>query len=767
MPSIEELQALTKAQGETVRALKAEKKPKDDPELVAAIKKLGELKKELENANRPVETNPFVRTRQELDDVCKRRFFYRPAFDIYGGCAGFYTYGPPGAALKANIISEWRRHFVIEENLLEIEDPTIMPHDVLKTSGHVDRFNDFMVKDTGKEELFYRADKLLEEELDKRMKLPACTPDEKVQYNKDLLAADSFSREELGAKLKEYGIKAPDTGNELSEPYEFNLMFPTPIGPSGLIQGYLRPETAQGIFLNYKFCAEQNNERMPFGVAQIGKSYRNEIAPRGGLVRQREFTQAEIEFFVKPGPKKFEKFAALRDMTITMLPSPIQLEGKAAIEKTLGAAVDDGTIANETLAYFVGRTAQFLIGVGVNKNHLRFRQHLPTEMAHYACDCWDAEIEVSTGWMETVGIADRSAYDLTVHAQKTKVDLYAQEKLDTPISVEVVALAKKAGALVGKEFKKDAALVKAYLEGLSPEEAKELQAKTEAAGTSTVLINGTEFTIKKEHAQFDIKTETKTFKNYTPNVIEPSFGIDRIFTAVVEHSYYARPQDPEEKDAAKIVRGVLSLQAEVAPYKAIIMPLDQRVSANAQYQEMEATLRKGLSVRGINYKVDDSGASIGRRYARNDELGIPLAITVDFESIGIGEKETDKSNLRTVTMRERDSVTQVRMPVDEVAETVAKVISRQCSWEDIQAQYVEQRQSASQSIGDAGAAAAGGGVAGEAGEKAAGGKASVEAYVKKHKVTEILNAAVNDALASKPADPIAHIAAFLASKAPK
>ena len=302
------LQTKIKEAGDKVKALKADKKPKDDPELVAALSELNAAKAELAELTKPVETNPFAKVRAELDDVCKRRFFYRPAFDIYGGCAGFYTYGPPGSALKANITALWRKHFIIEENLMEIEDPTITPHDVLKTSGHVDRFNDFMVKDSKHEDKFYRADKLLEGEMETRLKVPTITEAERTQYKKDLLAADSFSGPELGAKLKEYGIKAPDTGNDLTDPYPFNLMFPTPIGPSGLLQGYLRPETAQGIFLNYKYCAEQNAEKMPFGVAQIGKSYRNEIAPRGGLVRQREFTQAEIEFFCRPKNKDFEKF---------------------------------------------------------------------------------------------------------------------------------------------------------------------------------------------------------------------------------------------------------------------------------------------------------------------------------------------------------------------------------------------------------------------------------------------------------------------------
>lgn len=589
-------------------------------------------------------------------------------------------YGPPGAALKANIMALWRRHFIIEESLMEIEDPTIMPHEVLKTSGHVDRFNDFMVQDVLQSDKFFRADKLLEEECERRLKLPTVTEEERTQLNKDLVAADAFSKEELGAKLKEYAIKAPETGNDLTDPYEFNLMFPTPIGPSGMVQGYLRPETAQGIFLNYKFCSEQNSDKMPFGVAQVGKSYRNEIAPRGGLVRQREFTQAEIEFFCKPGEKPFEKFASLRSLELQMLSSPLQLDGKPPVLMTLGEAVDKKMIANETLGYFIGRTAQFLMIAGVKHQSLRFRQHLPTEMAHYACDCWDAEIEVSTGWMETVGIADRSAYDLTVHADKTKVDLCAQEKLETPVSVEVVYLNKKAGALLGKDFKKDAAVVKTFLEGLQMDEAKALQAEVAAAGSKVVSINGQEFTLSKDHCVFEVRTDTKHYQAYVPHVIEPSFGIDRVFTAVLEHSYYARPQDPNDKE--KINRGVLALTPDVAPYKAIIMPLDQRIASNTKYLEMVARFRGELSTHGINYKVDDSGASIGKRYARNDELGIPLAITVDFDSIGQGEG--DAALVGTVTLRERDSCTQVRMPVADVVDVVAAICARRMTWNQVQ-----------------------------------------------------------------------------------
>ena len=283
----------------------------------------------------------FAAARPDLDDLIKRRFFYRQAFEIYGGVAGFYTYGPPGAAVKQNLIDLWRKHFVIEENLLEVDDTNIMPYDVLATSGHVERFNDFIVKDALDPNKFYRADKLLEDVMDARMAAKEATPELKKEYQTVKAQADAYSREELWEVFKKYLIKSPETGNELTEPQAFNLMFPVPIGPSGDQSGFLRPETAQGIFLNFKFCLEQNAGNMPFGVAQVslaassspvaartrspahpaslpagqparsprlaasqvGKAFRNEIAPRGGLIRTREFTQAEIEWFVKPGAK--------------------------------------------------------------------------------------------------------------------------------------------------------------------------------------------------------------------------------------------------------------------------------------------------------------------------------------------------------------------------------------------------------------------------------------------------------------------------------
>jgi len=186
----------------------------------------------------------FGKNEALLADLTKRRFFYRQAFDIYGGTAGLYTYGPPGCALKNNICAQWRKHFIIEDNMMELEDPAVTPYRVLDASGHVERFSDFMCKDPSDEGKFYRADQLLEAHIEALLEKGGLSEAEATKHKKVHAQADAYDAKELGAKLKEYGIKSPE-GNELSEPYPFNLMFPTQIGPSGKDPGFLRPETAQ------------------------------------------------------------------------------------------------------------------------------------------------------------------------------------------------------------------------------------------------------------------------------------------------------------------------------------------------------------------------------------------------------------------------------------------------------------------------------------------------------------------------------------------
>lgn len=618
----------------------------------------------------------FEKNRVEVESLCKRRFFFRQGSEIYGGVSGFYTYGPPGCALKTNIIQQWRKHFVIEEQLMEIEDTNIMPHQVLKASGHVDRFSDFLVRDEKDEKKFYRADKLLEDVMEAKLKEKGISEAQKKEFTSVKNQADAYSKEELVQVFAKYEVKAPDSGNKLTDPEPFNLMFPTPIGPSGLIQGYLRPETAQGIFLNYKFCLEQNANRLPFGVAQIGKAFRNEIAPRQGLTRQREFTQAEIEFFVKPTDKKHPKFEALSNLKLQLYSSPRQLSGDSHEEIKIGDAVNSGMVNNQTLGFFISRTYLFLLSLGMKPESVRFRQHLPTEMAHYAADCWDAEIETCYGWLECVGIADRACFDLNAHAEATKVDLLYRETLETPIETEALVLKKEAGIVVMKAFKKQGKGVKLWLEALEQDKLESLVEEVKAKGSASrtvALPDGTseDITFLPEHVACDKKTIKQNTISFMPGVVEPSFGIDRILFATLEHAYYARPKD--ETDDGKQTRGVLAFPSVIAPYKVTFLPQDQRIGRDDKYIEMKGLMQKRVSALGHSCTVDESNASLGRRYSRNDELGIPFACTVDFDSMKDG----------CVTLRERDSMKQVRLAAAEVGPLIHELCWGRKQWSDV------------------------------------------------------------------------------------
>jgi glycyl-tRNA synthetase len=212
-----------------------------------------------------------------VKNTLERRLFYIPSFKIYGGVAGLYDYGPWGCAVETNLLNLWRQHFVMEEDMFEIRCPCVTPEVVLKASGHVDKFTDLMVKDevTGD---CHRADHLLKNFLNDILAKDAkITAQKKREILTDLASLDEFTGPELGAKIKAYNIKAPDTGNELSEPYPFNLMFATTIGPTGLVPGYMRPETAQGIFVNFKDLYYENGNKLPFAAAQIGSAFRNEV----------------------------------------------------------------------------------------------------------------------------------------------------------------------------------------------------------------------------------------------------------------------------------------------------------------------------------------------------------------------------------------------------------------------------------------------------------------------------------------------------------
>ncbi|KAK8693032.1 hypothetical protein V6N13_070631 [Hibiscus sabdariffa] len=603
--------------------------------------------------------------RQIVVNTLERRLFYVPSFKIYGGVAGLYDYGPPGCAVKANVLAFWRQHFVLEENMLEVDCPCVTPEIVLKASGHVDKFTDLMVKDE-KTGTCYRADHLLKDFCKDKLEKDVNMAAEKAAELKHVLAVlDDLSAEELGEKIKEYAIVAPDTKNSLSDPYPFNLMFQTSIGPSGLSPGFMRPETAQGIFVNFKDLYYYNGNKLPFAAAQIGQAFRNEISPRQGLLRVREFTLAEIEHFVDPDDKSHPKFSDVSTLEFLMFPREEQVSGQPAKRTCLGEAVSKGTVNNETLGYFIGRVYLFLTYLGIDKDRLRFRQHLANEMAHYAADCWDAEIECSFGWIECVGIADRSAYDLRAHTDKSGVPLVAHEKFAEPREVEklVIAPVKKE---LGLAFKGDQRMVCEALEAMSEKEAMGMKANLESKGEVefNVCTLAKDVTIKKNMVAISKEIKKEHQRVFTPSVIEPSFGIGRIIYCLYEHSFYTRPSKTGDEQL-----NVFRFPPLVAPIKCTVFPLVQ----NQEYEEVAKHIAHSLTAAGISYKIDITGTSIGKRYARTDELGVPFAITVDSTS--------------SVTIRERDSKVQIRVDVVEVASVVKEVTEGQSTWNDMLSKY--------------------------------------------------------------------------------
>ncbi|PWY70175.1 glycyl-tRNA synthetase [Aspergillus heteromorphus CBS 117.55] len=633
-----------------------------------------------------------------LDSMLRRRLFYTPSFEIYGGVSGLYDYGPPGCAILNNIVDLWRKHFVLEEDMLEVDCSMLTPHEILKTSGHVDKFADWMCKDPKTGEIF-RADHLVEEVLESRLKGDKEARGQKVEvdeekeakkkkkvkqtkvvklddavvkeYEEILAQIDNFDGPDLEKIIAKYDIRNPATDGNLLPPVAFNLMFQTSIGPSSNMPGYLRPETAQGQFLNFQKLLDFNQQSMPFASASIGKSFRNEISPRAGLLRVREFLMAEIEHFVDPeGGKKHSRFAEVKDVEMTLLNRHVQLSGSTQTEQmTIGKAVETGLVDNETLGYFLARIQLFLTKLGVDPKRLRFRQHMANEMAHYATDCWDAELQTSYGWIECVGCADRSAYDLTVHKNKTGAALVVRETRAEPLKVEEwqIDLDKKK---FGPRFKKDGKTVTAAIEALSQELREKLSLDLEQTGKIEVAVEGVpsgKVELDKELIKIEKRTRVENVREYTPNVIEPSFGIGRILYSMIEQVYWTREGDE--------ARGVLSFPPAIAPTKVLIVPLSTHQSFAPLVQRLTTKLRR----MGVSNRVDDSSASIGKRYARNDELGTPFGVTVDFQSV--------KDD--TFTLRDRDSTKQVRASEDEIAQAIKALVEGEETWEDVRKRLPE------------------------------------------------------------------------------
>ncbi|MEI2762539.1 glycine--tRNA ligase [Methanothrix soehngenii] len=568
--------------------------------------------------------------RNELvNELARRRGFLWPAFELYGGAAGFYDYGPLGAPLKRRIEDIWRQYFVIAEGFAEIEAPTIGVEGIFQASGHLSGFSDPL---TGCKECkeVYRADHLIKHIIE---------------------VPDALTNEEIYRCMQENEITCPECGGELSSVYEFNLMFKTMIGPGNKMTGYMRPETAQGMFINFPRLLRYFRGALPFAAVQIGKSYRNEISPRQGVIRLREFTQAEAEIFIDPRDKTHPRFDEVKAIRMKFYSQEAQEKGEEE-EMSFGEAVERGVVAHQTLAYYVARTYQYLLAVGIDPQKLRFRQHKSDEMAHYAADCWDAEVLLDRlGWIELVGVADRTDYDLKAHTTVSKVNLSVFVNYDQPKKRKKTVVKPDFKAL-GPMFKSKAKAVGEALRALAPEQL--------AGEKIQVYVDGETIDIDRSLVSFESVEEEVRGEEVVPHVIEPSFGIDRILYSILDHSYYEDEIDGEK-------RAVLRFKPQVAPIEVAVLPLMDRSELVGPAKKILEELRS----RGMRTDYDTSG-SIGRRYRRNDEIGTPYEVTIDYETIEEG----------TVTIRDRDSMSQVRVARWQVVDKLQALLNGDLLFQD-------------------------------------------------------------------------------------
>ncbi|HEX2022469.1 MAG TPA: glycine--tRNA ligase [Candidatus Thermoplasmatota archaeon] len=643
----------------------------------------------------------------ELMATLKRRGYLQPSYEIYGGVAGFFDYGPLGAALKTNLENLWRRFFVLQEGMAEIQCPTISPEQVFRASGHLEKFADTVI-DCPECGAGNRGDHLVRNEWKRILEasIPLVRKHFGEQNVQDLsadvekfrdLADRDPSPENLRAMLDgshvvfghirrddkiigpyiwgafhgsadglagPHGVKITMAGKTVFEerircpacnkPLDitkakiaaFNLMFKTTVGPGSGRAGYLRPETAQGMFMDFLWLYRYFREQMPFGAVQLGKAYRNEISPRQSLLRLREFHQMEAEVFFDPADKTWPRFEALRDKELNLLAR----DETHPRRMRMAEAVEKGIIANGALGYFLALTAEFLeaAGVGRDPETLRFRQHGKEEKAHYATDTWDAEfLSPRFGWVEIVGIADRTDYDLKAHERVSGQKLRAMRRFAEPREVEVTRYVPNPTKLGPVHKGKAAAIGKALAE---------MEAPDVAPPSLTVDVDGEAITLTSDFYRVEKRRERVEGEWYVPHVVEPSFGVDRIFYATLESAWNVKEWT------------TLRLAPAVAPVKCGVFPLMAKEGLDAIAQEIDRELRTN----GVASQYDDGGA-IGRRYARQDEIGTPFCVTVDFDTKADG----------TVTLRERDTGAQKRIPRADVLRVLHDLVAGRATFDRV------------------------------------------------------------------------------------
>ncbi|MBI4663503.1 MAG: glycine--tRNA ligase [Verrucomicrobia bacterium] len=509
----------------------------------------------------------------KIVSLCKRRGFIFQSSEIYGGINGFWDYGPLGAELKRNVKELWWRRMTQQrDDIVGLEATIIMHPQIWKASGHVDTFNDPML-DCKTCQGRFRADQI----------------------------------DEIPCPLKPSNSVSQCTGAK-TPVRNFNLMFKTNVGPieSADNLAYLRPETAQAIFVQFKNVLETSRQKVPFGIAQVGKAFRNEVTPRNYTFRSREFEQMELEFFIRPDEavEAIGGIVASGSQPSTLNPQPNW--GWEAWHK-----------------YWVEARIRFYENIGLPRATLEEYWQKPEELAHYAKACVDILFKFPFGTQELEGIAARSDFDLSQHQRFSgkSMGVFDEELKAAWAKLDETKKTELSQRYFEARFK--------YLTKMGePADKAEKQAREDVAG----LAKG----------------------NYIPHVIEPSAGVDRLILALICNAY-AEDQAPDEKGKLES-RVVMRFHPRIAPIKVAVFPLlKNRPELLNKAKEVRDLLRPHMTV-----FYDEAGA-IGRRYRRQDEAGTPFGVTIDFDTLG--EKP---ELLNTVTLRDRDSMKQDRIKIDEL-----------------------------------------------------------------------------------------------------
>jgi glycyl-tRNA synthetase len=461
----------------------------------------------------------------------QRGFFFKSAPSYPNAPAGFLDYGPLGVALRSRLVELWRRLIVKRDGMIEIDGAQILPRAVFEASGHLSSFTDPFVR-CAKCGSVFRPDKLVEEKIGKAV-------------------PEKLSDAEYDSLMEKAGVKCLKCGAKLSGTSRFNMMFRVGVGAANE-EAYLRPETCQSIFVDFPLLFKTQRVKLPVGMAQVGRSFRNEIAPRQSLLRMRELNQAEAEVFFNPKRTDAPRFEWAQKVPLTF-----RLPDGAESRVAVADAISKGLVPNRLVGYYLVLIARFYEAAGISRENIRFRILSEVDRAFYSKAAFDLEVKLSLGWVELVACNYRGDHDLGRHAS----------------------------------------------------------------------VSGSDFTVDDDG------------EKVLPHVFELSMGVDRSLYSVVESSM------KEEGE-----RRTMALRPYLAPIQACVFPLVNKDGLQEVAMSIFSDLRESFDV-----FYDESG-SIGRRYARADESGVPICLTVDYNTL------KDK----TVTLRSRDTRAQERVAVSDL-----------------------------------------------------------------------------------------------------